>query len=163
MTKFLPFIFLFVSCSSQSQKYFVYVFLSSECPLSIEQTLTLNDLQAKYKEVTFIGVFPNEEDSAEKIIDFSLDYNLSFKVEQDVEHILVKKFNATTTPEAILTTQFEEILYSGMIDNRMVTLGKKRKVVTEHYLEEAILQILSKKEIKVKKTEPIGCLIFSEV
>jgi hypothetical protein len=54
----------------------------------------------------------------------------------------------------------ETILYRGRIDNSFVSPGKKRRVVTEHYLTAALSQILEGKEITVKKTQPTGCFIM---
>jgi hypothetical protein len=47
-----------------------------------------------------------------------------------------------------------------MIDNKFVDLGKQRTVVTEKYLEDAIVAIVENKKIHVTKTKAIGCYIY---
>ena len=50
------------------------------------------------------------------------------------------------------------ITYSGLIDNWATSLGQKRLVITEKYLEQAIKDQLNGKQT-FKKTIPVGCLI----
>ncbi len=80
----------------------------------------------------------------------------------DQQHILKDSLGATVTPQYFLLDSKGRVLYSGQCDNRMISLGKKRKVVTEHYLNEAIEQALSSKWVQFHTTEPIGCAIFNK-
>lgn len=50
--------------------------------------------------------------------------------------------------------------YAGKIDNGFENIGKKRQVVTEHYLRDALESILLQKEIEIKETQPVGCFII---
>ncbi|WP_449436223.1 hypothetical protein [Pedobacter steynii] len=50
------------------------------------------------------------------------------------------------------------ITYSGLIDNWASSLGQKRLVITEKYLEQAIKDLSDGKQT-FKKTIPVGCLI----
>ncbi len=141
----------------------VFVFLSPECPLCINYTLTLNQLFQKFKDrrVVFYGVFPGKYYSKKKINRFVKKYDLKFNIVLDPDYGLTKKYNATVTPEAVFIGSNGLKLYSGKIDNWAYELGKKRTVITEHYLEDSIDSYLNGKEIKIKITEPVGCFIFA--
>jgi hypothetical protein len=52
-----------------------------------------------------------------------------------------------------------ELLYRGRIDDGYAALGKKRAVVTEHDLRDALDAIAAGKPVKKAKTKAIGCLI----
>ena len=51
------------------------------------------------------------------------------------------------------------ILYQGRIDNKFYKLGRRRNVVTEHNLKNAIEQSLNNLDIDQPYVEPIGCFI----
>lgn len=154
-------IFIITSCKSSTEKPTVYVFLSTECPLSQEQTLTLNALYDDYNpKVEFIGVFPNSQDNPEVINEFSRDFSIQFELVADEDHKLKSQFNASVTPEVFLLSDNRNLLYSGKVDNRMISLGKKRKVITENYLKDALDSYLDGRQIRIKQTTPVGCVIF---
>lgn len=154
-------IFLITSCKSDPGKPTVYVFLSTECPLSQEQTFTLNSLYDYYNpKVEFIGVFPNSQDDPELIDEFSTKFSIQFKLVSDGDHKLKNQLNASVTPEVFLLSDDGNLLYSGKLDNRMISLGKKRKVITENYLKDALGNYLNGRQIRNKQTTPVGCIIF---
>ena len=45
------------------------------------------------------------------------------------------------------------------MDNWLGELGRRRQVITEFYLKDAIESYLNEEEIKIKKTKAIGCFI----
>jgi peroxiredoxin len=160
---FLFLAFLSFGCR-EAEELAVYAFLGTECPLSREQTLALTEAHAQWGEkVQFYGVFPNKSDSPETIHRFAEKYKLPFSLIPDHQHQLTDSLQATVTPEVILLTQNGKVLYAGQIDNRMQSLGVKRKVVTQHYLQDAIAEAVAGQEITIKKTKGIGCRIFSNL
>ncbi len=142
----------------------VYIFLSESCPICKSQTLTLRQLYAEYspKGISFIGLFPNEEYSTDESIQkFGKKYKLDFELKNDEGQKMVKKFSATTNPQIfVVRNSTQKILYKGKIDNGFENIGKKRQVITEHYLRDALENILRQKEIVVKETQPVGCFII---
>ncbi len=142
----------------------VYVFLSESCPICKSQTLTLRQLYSEYssKGISFIGLFPNQEYSTnESIQQFGKKYQLDFELKKDEGQKMVKKFSATTNPQIfVVRNSTQKVLYKGKIDNGFESIGKKRQVITEHYLREALESILQKKEIAIKETQPVGCFII---
>jgi thiol-disulfide isomerase/thioredoxin len=137
----------------------VFVFLSPECPLSKNYAPVLNSLVKKHPGLSFYGIFPGKAYSAAEIKEFEKEYSISFRLLSDPIMQLTQHFKAKVTPEVFLLNQAGHVLYSGLIDNWAVSLGKKRQVVTHHYLNDAITRFESGKEITVTHTDPVGCLI----
>jgi hypothetical protein len=50
-------------------------------------------------------------------------------------------------------------LYQGRIDNWAYELAKKRRVITEHNLRDALNSIVHNQPIKITKTKAVGCYI----
>lgn len=144
----------------QNQKS-VLVFLSPDCPISQKYTLTLKNLHKEFEEkrIHFYAVFAGNYYTDSEIEKFKNKYQLAFNIIRDRNFELVKKTGATITPEVFLLDENLQIVYSGAIDNWYVSLSKKRSVITEHYLKEALTQWLEEREILVKKTEAVGCII----
>lgn len=139
----------------------VFVFLSESCPICQSYTLPLKELYKKYhtKNVSFIGVFPNQEITQQEIAEFKKKYTIPFELIADTGRFLVKKFNATITPEVFVEATEQQFIYSGRIDNSFYAVGKRRKLVTTHELEDALFQYTSGIPIPVPKTEAVGCMI----
>ena len=78
---------------------------------------------------------------------------------RDTKSLMAKKLGATITPEVFLLGKTGVIRYSGRIDNWAFDLGKKRSVITEHNLIDAIEAVLQNKSVKIKKAKAVGCFI----
>ena len=164
----LFFLLLLISMIGSAQEKFqeqleVYFFLATSCPISQQYTkevIRLQDLYAK-KGVNIKMVFPNDGKKSikKKIKDFNSTYGLTSPFIDDKHFKLTKQFNATITPEVFLLSSTGDILYHGAIDNWYYQLGKNRLTITEHYLEDALLEALQEKAITKPYAEPIGCFI----
>ncbi len=140
----------------------VAIFLGTECPFSQNYTHTLNQLYAKYGSsgLEFIGYFPEKSDNHQEIKAFAEYYQIEFDLQTDHQRQMTRKLKATVTPEVFLISN-QGVLYSGKIDNWAVDLGKRRKVITEHYLEDAMTAVIAGKPVPVTRTDPVGCFISS--
>jgi thiol-disulfide isomerase/thioredoxin len=140
----------------------VFVFLSPDCPISQRYPAELMNLSKKYSasHVRFYGIIPGDPAGYEFLTTFVDDYKISFPVVVDEEYELAKRLEASITPEVFVVDGAGKTRYSGMIDNKFVDLGKQRTVVTEKYLEDAIVAIVENKKIHVTKTKAIGCYIY---
>jgi peroxiredoxin len=147
--------------SLSKDKVTIFAFISPDCPLCINYTKTLNELLVKFNnnQLQLIIVFPGTLYSPEELIEFENKYNFKHKSLLDEDKKLARTLNATVTPEVALQNQNGEIVYSGAIDNLLYATGKKRMMITEKYLEEAIRNTLAGKPIAIKHTEAFGCLI----
>ncbi|WP_448103343.1 redoxin domain-containing protein [Pedobacter panaciterrae] len=139
-------------------KAVVFVFLSPECPLCKNYLPGLVKLHNANKSINFYGIIPGTSYSLKEINELKNEYGINFDLLTDREKRLSKYLGATTTPEVFLINKMGAITYSGLIDNWATSLGQKRLVITEKYLEQAIKDQLNGKQT-FKKTIPVGCLI----
>jgi thiol-disulfide isomerase/thioredoxin len=140
------------------KKNTIFVFLSPECPLCKNYMLTLNNLCKKYPEVNIIGVVPGKSYTLKDINLFAESYNALFEIYLDKNKTLTSVLKAKVTPEAVVIDQNGNVRYRGLIDNWQAKLGVKRKVITDHYLDDALHEI-NTASYKYVGTTPLGCLI----
>lgn len=163
MKVIIAFLFVVLHSLSLSAKdsLSLYIFLLDDCPICIQYTPTLNNLYNEYQnQISFIGYFPNFSSKKEKIEIYKNQYKIQFPLETDYFKTQAKKFKAKVTPEVVLYNHTsQQVIYQGRIDNEYYKLGRRRKVVTEHSLKDAIEQTLAQKKITTRYTEPIGCFI----
>jgi thiol-disulfide isomerase/thioredoxin len=152
-----------IDINHEAKNIFVIVFLSPECPLCQQYTLQLNDLAQTYaNEAAFIGLFPGKSYDRKTITAFLKKYKVKFPAYTDGSKKLTHYLDASVTPEVVVLTKEREGLklqYRGAIDDRVISLRTKKLSASNDYLKDAISHILLKKEIAIKKTEPVGCLI----
>ncbi len=144
--------------SVAGQRPAVLIYLASECPISQKYCKTLREMAGEYPDIAFVGIFTKWEKVAE-MNSFGNDYGLDFPLLLDREHQLLKKLNATVTPEAFLLDAQGTVLYHGAIDNWFYALGRNRPFPTENYLRDAIEAMRNGLEVPVAATEAIGCVI----
>jgi thiol-disulfide isomerase/thioredoxin len=139
----------------------VLVFLAPDCPLCINYTYTLKNLNKEYAQqaVRFRAVFPGKFFSTEEIREFVSKYEISLPAIYDHDHSVVKVCEASVTPQAVVFDRQDRKIYSGAIDNFAFQPGGKRTVVTKHYLKDAIDHALQGKMPPVRNTEAVGCFI----
>ena len=140
------------------KKNTAFIFISPECPLCKNYMLTLNELVKKYPQVNIVGVVPGKSYTLPDIRQFAEDYKAVFDIYLDKNKTLTKVLKAKVTPEAIVIDEKGNLRYRGLIDNWQAKLGVKRKVITDHYLDDALDQIKTT-SYKYMETAPLGCLI----
>jgi thiol-disulfide isomerase/thioredoxin len=149
----------FIDPEIKTQDYFVVLFLGVDCPISQKYMNTVRILSKKYKDsITFFGIFP-ESFSTNEISEFKSTYALDFKLVKDQKNNYAALLKATHTPEVYLIDSNGKIKYQGAIDNWFYELGRNRRKVTEHYLENAIKAVFSGEKVSLDKTTPVGCFI----
>ena len=160
-TKTLLFFFILTQQLFSQNKVTVYIFLSETCPICQSYTLPLKKLYEAYKDkgIRFVGLFPNEGVSKKDINSFKKTYDIPFDLELDKDGVLAKKFRATITPEVFVEGKPGVILYTGRIDDSFYAIGKRRNSITTHELEDALMQITSKKKVVQPRTQAVGCVI----
>lgn len=139
----------------------VYYFLSPECPLCQSYSLTIRNLYKEFSKqsIEMIGIVPGTDFSTETISEYEVKYKIPIKLLRDEQLLLVKKYHATITPEVVVTDAAGNVRYQGRIDNWAYELGKKRKVITEHNLRDALHSILNHQPVAIPKTKAVGCYI----
>ena len=139
----------------------VIFFLSPECPLCINYTLTMKELAEEFHNdsVLFYGIHSGEWFSQQEVEGYKLKYDLPIRMLLDNGNHVANALNATVTPEVFVLNSKSEILYSGKIDNWVNELGKKKLEVTEPYLRNALVAWQNGGKVHPQRTEPKGCLI----
>ena len=138
----------------------VLIFLETECPISQKTTRRIQALADDYAgRVAFEAVYPTETVTRREVSAFERAFALRLAHRLDPAHRLVERYNATTTPEVILLSPTDQVLYRGSVDNQFYQLGKYRPAPTEFYLKDAIEDVLHGRPVSVAQVKPVGCLI----
>jgi hypothetical protein len=138
----------------------LFVFLSPECPLCQNYTVVLNKLDRQYAgKIKIYGIIPGKTYGDAAILDFVHKYKINYPLVTDSTLRLSRYLQASATPEAILLSSGNELIYKGAIDNWYKVLGKSRIKATENYLQDAIDRCLKQEPVYLKRTTPVGCLI----
>jgi peroxiredoxin len=146
----------------KNNKGSVLVFLSPECPICQKYTLTINQIEKAYlaQGIKFYGIVPGKNFKNKVINKFAKDYGLTMPILLDPDYVLTKSVGATVTPEVMLFNPQAAVQYDGKVDNWFEDIGSRRTVITEFYLKDALNGLISGTDIKVKRTNPVGCFIF---
>ncbi len=143
----------------------VIVFSSTDCPIA---NALAPEIERIHKNLTLRGgelflVHVWEGRTYSDANAHATDYGLTMEVLVDSEHELVKKFNATITPEAVVLTYDDSgnpvVVYQGLINNLFDSPGNRRDKATKHYVREAIDAAISGSCVSPKYREPTGCVI----
>jgi len=145
-----------------SSRYTVYFFLLDECKISNEYGPELNKYYEKFRseEIKFVGIFPNFSSKKENIQHFKSKYNIEFELKTDYYKSLSQKLDAKILPEVfVYDNHHGNIVYRGRIDDRYVSIGKRRRVIRHHDLRDVLNNISTGNRITSYRTDAIGCLI----
>ena len=141
---------------SEEKPATVVLFLATQCPIAtdyVERIVTLVKAYEK-KNVQFIGINSNKQESIGEIAEYSEEHGFEFPVLKDMENNVADYFGARRTPEVFLLDAEHMLRYAGAIDN-------SPKEPTKHYLQNALDLVIDGKDIpkESKKTRAIGCTI----
>lgn len=139
----------------------ILLFMDPDCPVTQKYGATIRELNQSYQEkgVGIAAVYPVVNADPDKIRTFAEEYQFPFNHLLDPKLEFTKAIGASITPEVFLLDIEGNILYQGAIDNWFYELGRYRRVITEHYLKDALQAYLADKPIPTKKTEAVGCMI----
>jgi len=138
----------------------VFIFVRTDCSISNRYAPLLQQMNKKYsQQASFRLVFPDRNESADKIRRYLQDYNYQLTAIRDLDHALVKKTMAKTTPEAAVFDAKGDLVYHGRIDNLYEHIGQSRPAATTHELADAIEAASKGLHPPVSTTEAVGCFI----
>ena len=141
---------------SEQKHATVVLFLATQCPIATDYVERIVALVKTYseKDVQFIGINSNKQESVSEIAAYSKKQGFEFPVLKDPENNIADYFGARRTPEVYLLDKEHLLRYAGAIDN-------SPKEPTKHYLQNALDLIIDGKDIpkESKKTRAIGCTI----
>ena len=155
---------LLLSLAFQLTDTTAYFFVSHDCPISNYYSQEIRRICDSYGaqglRCELVYVDPNLTDSAARKHAQEYAHGTYPKV-VDRKHDLVRSLHATVTPQVVVVRADKSIAYSGRIDNFYVALGRKRRVVTEHDLRDALDALVAGKPVEKPDTTPVGCFIPS--
>jgi thiol-disulfide isomerase/thioredoxin len=141
-------------------KVLVFIFVRTDCSISNRYAPLLQEMNKKYRQqASFRLVFPDRNESTDKIRRYLQDYNYQLTAIRDLDHALVKKTMAKTTPEAAVFDAKGDLVYHGRIDNLYEHIGQSRRAATTHELADAIEAASKGLHPAVATTEAVGCFI----
>lgn len=134
----------------------VVLFLSAKSPGSLAYMGRLRDLAADpaYKDVAFLALFPNSDETAAAITAFADQQKPGFPAARDTENKLADHFGASVIPTAWVINARGMAVYSGAIDN-----SPDPTRVTAHFLKDALDAALSGAVPATPETKPTGAAI----
>lgn len=140
----------------------VIIFSCNHCPYVHAYESRIKAVQGDYKKrgITIIAINSNDdknypEDSFENMKKRAEEQKFNFLYLRDEDQSVAKAFDATHTPEIFLFDSERKLAYSGKIDDNWQEPDK----VVNHYLRNAIDELLEGKKISVPETYSIGCTI----
>jgi AhpC/TSA family protein len=121
----------------------------------------LTELHTEYstKDVAFVGINANTQDSRERVAAHARQNAIPFPVVKDVGNKVADQLGARRTPEAIVVDSNGIIRYQGRIDDQFGIGYARAGKPTRRDLAEALDEILAGKLVSVPKTEVAGCCI----
>jgi peroxiredoxin len=139
----------------------VIFFTTTDCPLSNSYVPEMNRIQKDYstRGVEFYAVQTDTTVAATEVQRHARDFGFAFPVLLDERQVLVRLTGATTTPEVAVLSSSGKVLYLGRIDNRIVDYDKRRTVVTEFDLRNALDAVINGKQVPRARTNVVGCII----
>lgn len=145
---------------SEDQRITVICFLGAECPVARLYGSRLQQLAEEFKEknVRFIGVGSNHQDSADDLREYAESTKIQFPIVKDFQNLVADQYGAKRTPEVFVLDNKVQIQYRGRIDNEFQP-GVTRSDVSQKYLRQALTELLADRPVSLPSTEPVGCLI----
>lgn len=139
----------------------VAIFMRTDCPIGNRYAPKISQLAAEFQssELQFALVYPNANESAEKIRQHLNEYSLDLTAYRDPHRTLVAQAQATVTPEAAVFDRQRRLIYRGRIDDQFIDFGKARPAPTKDDLRDVLVAIQEGREIEPATTRAIGCYI----
>lgn len=141
----------------------IVVFTCNHCPYSklYEDRIIALDKKYKSKGYPVIAINPNDaaqypDDGYDSMVVRAREKEFTFPYLHDESQEVARAYGAERTPHVYIV-QFEKkksiVKYIGAIDNN----AKDEASVSQKYVENAMDELLSGKEVSVKTSKAIGC------
>jgi peroxiredoxin len=148
--------------SFKDKKALIVIFSCNHCPYVQAYEERIIKIQKDYadKGVAVAAINSNEDvnypdDSFENMKKRAAEKNFNFPYLRDEEQSAARAYDATHTPEIFLFDADRKLAFHGKIDDNWQEPDK----VQNHYLRNALDELLAGKEISVPETFTIGCTI----
>ena len=145
----------------ESKRAVVIFFTTVQCPLSNGYVPEMNRIQKDYasRGVAFYAVEADPTIADNEVRKHAKDFQIAFPMLLDKRQSLVRLSGATATPEVAVLSNKGTLLYLGRIDNRAEDIDKRRTIITEHDLRDALDAVLAGRAAPRAKGNIVGCAI----
>lgn len=140
----------------RGQKAVLFVFLSTQCPVSSSYIPRLLELHKDYagRGVAIFAVNSNRSESLAAVVCQAKERNFPFPMVKDAGGELTQRLGATVTPEAVLLDGAGAVRYRGRIDDQRDPTKVRRQD-----LRAALDAVLAGRPVATAETQPFGCAI----
>ena len=139
--------------------YSVVMFIAPDCPLCMTLSTPYSKLADSFPDIQFMGVMSGNHYEEMEINMYATENNFKPIIFRDYEYGVARQLKASVTPEFFLLDSQSNILYQGMMDDRILKLGSYKQQWDKHYLRDALEAVTQGKKPIVPKTEAIGCIL----
>jgi len=140
----------------------VLFFIASDCPISNGYAPEFQRICHAYasRGVSCALVYEDVHATPDGVRKHLADYRYDeVPAAIDKDGTLARQLGTTVTPEAAVVDRTGTVRYRGRVDNLYASLGRPRRVVTVHDLQDAIEAVVSGRAVATPETTPIGCFI----
>lgn len=150
---------------NKTAKGFIVIFTCNHCPFSVAYEQRIINLHKKYAAQGYpvIAINPNDkdivpEDSYEEMQKRAKEKKYPFAYLYDETQAVAKMYGAARTPHVFVLQKEKSglmVKYIGAIDNN----ADDASAATEHYVENAVNNLIAGVPVKQNFTKAIGCSI----
>ena len=147
--------------SFAEKEILIIIFSCNHCPYVKAYEDRIIKIQSDYRDkVQIIAINSNDavkysEDSFENMKIRSAEKGFNFLYLHDEDQSIARTYGATHTPEIFVYDKERKLAYHGKIDDNW----KESEKVTEHYLLNAVDELIKGVLVSVPETFSIGCTI----
>ena len=147
--------------ADSSTKVVSLIFVTNTCPVANAFQPSLAAFHKAYADqgVISVQVHCSSLVTTDEVKKHIVDFGITMPVVYDPKQDLGRLTGAKVTPEAIVIDRAGTVRYRGAINNLYAGYGKKRRVATAHYLQDAVDAVLNGETVKIPNTKPVGCFI----
>lgn len=135
------------------------MFIAPDCPLCMTLSTPFSELSEKYTDIQFLAIYSGKHYEPMEINMFATETKLRPRIFRDYDYEVAHQLGASVTPEFFLIDSSATILYQGMMDDRILTLGSYKQQWDKHYLVDAIDAVLAGNKPELATTEAVGCVL----
>jgi peroxiredoxin/mono/diheme cytochrome c family protein len=138
----------------------VLVFIGADCPVSKHYGSRLAQLAEQYddKNVQFLGIDSNRQDSLADVERYAREYKIEFPILKDPGNKVADQFAAERMSEVFLLDRDRGSRYRGRIDDQF-GVGYARGQASQNYLASALDEVLAGKPVTTSAVPAVGCVI----
>jgi peroxiredoxin len=138
-------------------KIVLLVFWSFKCPVMLAYDHRIQELADQYRDrgVVILAVDSNSDETPEAVRKNAENLALGYPILLDTDGIVAQKLGATQAPSVFILDRDSVVRYAGVLDNGR----KKGERGREAYVEDALEEIASGKQVAVPESRGAGCTI----